>query len=339
MQPEKFLNKFDNIVFEPEGVITSDSHRLLCAVLAVYEICNSEKYYGKSSLNFSSIYSNQKQISDLLLCSGKLPAVFNDLGIDHPIDIAYVLISGILGLGERRDFLNICNYFRYIDLHTPEIFEHSAVLLGRCFPHIDCKKGGAFWQNIANCYYEWLYGDELYEAVFGEEPENKGKPSIISTEKLCCSITNLKDIFSVLGNSHKLSLYSTRTRSEIAYFLNKFNLTDTFPIGSYICYEDIVDSGRLPNINTPAKPDVYPIARCAIGPSFSYDSYFKGKYDSKLLRTLVVSSSEISLFVSQTLGAGFAAVVDDPTNKVRRDIFRHLEADRVFHSISDLIKE
>lgn len=338
MQPAKFLKKYDRLVIEPDGVITSDCHFITCAMLSVYEMCNSKDYFGKTVLDYTSVYNNQKQITDLFLSSGKLPVVLSELGVDYPIDIAYILLCAILGIGERRDFSNIYNYFRYIDLHTPDIFDHCATLLGRVLPDKDCKRGGEVWLTLKRCYYEWLYGDELYE-MYTEEPfTGKGKPPVILQDSLCQPIISIRDTLSALLTAgKKISLCTLRTRPEVEVSFRRFKLDNIFSHENTVTVDDITEAGHKPNINSPLDPDPYAFARGAVGTSFSETAYEAGEYDELFSRTLIVSSSPTSLFASQALGAGFAAVIRDPLDKSLKDMFRQFEADYVLDSFLDLV--
>ncbi len=337
MNAEKVLKKYDRIVFQPEGVLTTDKHYLTCAMLSVYEMVGSDRYFGKSNLDYTSVYNNQKQISDLLLCSGKITSLFEELGIDYPVDMAYVLLGAILGIGERRDFTNIYNYFKYIDLHTPDIFEHTAMLLTRLFPDKDCRREGTIWQQLKNCYTEWLFGDELFEMCFEERPSVSGKPSFITKEQLCNPIIKTKDMLTSLKERGKqISIATLRSMHEVDIPYKRWNLTGLFQKENIVTIEDILEAHRLPNFNNPAEPDPYMFARGAIGSGFSDNAYLSGEYDELFSRTLVVSNSPVSLFAVQTLGMSFAAVVSNPASKSEKDMFRQLEADYVLDSALEL---
>ena len=339
MLPAKFFKKYDTVVFEPDGVITNNRHFLVCAVLAAYEMCHSNKYYGKSEMDCSAVAANHKQICDLMLCGDKIPTVLSDLGVDFPIDIAYVLFSVIIGTGERRDFTNVYNYFKYIDLHTPDLFDHCAQLLGKIIRDKDCTRFGEVWQSIRRCYLEWLYGDELFEMYADGLPLASGKPSFIMTDSLCLPVITLRDIFASLKNADKkIALYTLRSKHELEVSLKRWKITD-FPPENIVTLDDIIDAGHTPNINTPSEPDTYSLARASVGSGYSETNHSNGLYDEQFERTLVVSASPITLFEAQALGMGFAAVIYDHADKSRKDLFRQLEADYTFESLMELTQQ
>lgn len=339
MLPAKFFKKYDTVIFEPDGVITNNRHFLICAVLATYEMSHSNKYYGKIEMDCSSVASNHRQICDLMLCGNKVSGILADLGVDYPIDIAYVLFSVIMGTGERRDFSNIFSYFKYIDLHTPDIFDHCAAMLSRVIRDKDCTRHGEVWQSIRRCYLEWLYGDELFEMYAEGLPLASGKPSFISSDSLCLPLITLRDILASLKNAgKKLAVYSLRSRIELETALKRWKLTD-FPSESIITMDDIIEAGHTPNINTPAEPDNFNLARAAIGSAYNENSHRDGQYDEIFSRTLVVSASPITLFTAQSLGMGFAAVIHDPKDKARKDLFRQFEADYTFENMLELTQQ
>ena len=338
MLPAKFLKKYDTVVFEPDGVITNNRHFLICAVLSVYEMCHSNKYYGKSEMDCASVAANSKQICDLMLLGGKIPEVLAELGVDYPLDIAYVLFSVIMGTGERRDFANICSYFKYTDLHTPDIFDHCSQLLGKVIRDKDCSRGGEIWQTLRRCYNEWLFGDELFEMYSEGVPAASGKPSFILSDSLCVPAITLRDVLAALKNADKkIAVTTLRTRFEFEVSLKRWKLNE-FTHENTVTLDDVLDAGHTPNINTPHEPDTYSIARAAIGPGYTETAHRGGIYDEQYSRTLVVSSSPISLFAAQALGMGFAAVIHNPTDKSRKDMFRQFEADYTLESITELTK-
>ena len=336
MLPAKFLKKYDTIVFEPDGVFMNNRHFLICAVLTVYEMCHSNKYYGKNELNCSTVATNHKQIFDLMLCSGKVSALLEELGVDYPIDIAYVLFSVIMGTGEHRDFSNIFNYFKYIDIHTPDLFEHCAQLLCKTFPEKDCTRGGKLWQDIRRCYCEWLYGDELFEMYSDTVPVATGKPSLILTDSLSVSVVTLRDVLATLENAgKKIALRTLRSKAELELSLKRWKIND-FPAENIVTLDDIVEAGHTPNLNMPTEPDTYSLAKASVGTIYSDSAALSGNYDRLFARTLVVSASPVTLFEAQTLGMGFAAIIHNPTDKSRKDMFRQLEADYTLESIMEL---
>lgn len=339
MLPAKFFKKYDTVIFEPDGVFTNNRQFLICAVLAVYEMCHSNKYYGKIDLDCSAVASNHKQICDLMLCGDKISSVLADLGVDYPIDVAYVLFSVIIGTGERRDFSNIFSYFKYIDIHTPDIFDHCAALLSKIFHDKDCTRFGEIWQNLRRCYLEWLYGDELFEMYEEGLPRASGKPSFITSDSLCLPLITLRDILATLKKAEKqLAIYTLRSRIELESALKRWKLTD-FSSENIVTLDDIAESGHTPNINTPAEPDNYGLVRAAAGAGYSENAHLNGQYDELFARTLVVSSSPITLFSAQALGMGFAAIIHDPKDKSKKDLFRQLEADHTLENLLELTQQ
>ncbi|MDP4118923.1 MAG: hypothetical protein Q8873_07015 [Bacillota bacterium] len=338
MIPAKFLKKYDNIVFELDGVIASNRHYITCAALSVYEMCNSDKYYGKSALDYTSVFNNQKQITDLLFCNGKFVDLLYECGIDNMRDCAYVLLAGILGLGERRDFSNICNYFRYINLHTSDIFDHCAILLGRAFPRKKCGRFEDMWNTLNQCFTEWLFGDELYEMFFDGPPSVHGKLPLIANDQLYHSLINTKDVFSSLKSSgFRISIVTQRPRSEVEPSFARWKFNEIFTKDDIITLDDILDSHHKANLNMPNSPDPYCFARAAIGAEYADENFFAGNYSDKFSRTIIVSASPVSLFIAKELGADFAAIASDPSNKSLKDMFRQLESDYVLDSMLDLI--
>lgn len=336
MVPAKFLNKYNNILIELDGTLISDKYLYICAMLSVYELCNSRQYFGKTDIDYNTISHNRNQISELLLCGNKTLALLSEHGIDNPIDVAYAMLSVILGIGERRDFNNIYNYFKYID--TPDIFDHLSVLLTRALPGKDCKPDGEIYNLIKKCYNEWLFGDEFYEIVFGESPSAKGKISIIASEPLLLPLNNIRDILSTLTSSGKnISLYSLRSKPEVKYILEKHKLSQFFNVDNIVTLDDIEEAGHIPNINITLDSDPYGIVRAIVGPSYNDDEFRDGKYAEILSKSIVISNSPVTLFTSQLSGVSFAATVVDPLDKSAKDMFRQLEADYVLSSLNDLI--
>lgn len=339
MIPAKSLKKYDTVIFEPDGVFTSNRHFLVCAVLAVYEMCHSNRYFGKIEMDCSSVAANHKQICDLMLCGGKISAVLEELGVDFPVDIAYILFSVIMGTGEHRDFTNVLSYFKYIDFHTTDLFDHSAHLLENIFSDVDCTRGGEIWQRIKTCYNEWLFGDELFELYADGRPLSSGKPSFILTDSLSVSIITLRDVLTTLKNHNKkIGLITLRSKEELMVSFRRWKLTD-FPSENIVTLDDIIAAGHLPNINMPTTPDTYSLARAAVGTKYSDSASAKGKYNDIFSKTLVVSSSPVTLFEAQSLGMGFAAIVNDSADKSHKDMFRQLESDFTLESISELTRQ
>ena len=129
MKTAGFLREFDTILFDMDGVITSERTYWDCAALSSVELAFDERYFGSRKLDLQNRYTYSRLC---ILRDGHHCAAEN-LGVNTNWDLAYLMLAGKLGLQCGEDYSKIYNHYRGMGLQVPELYTmRSSYCKGRC---------------------------------------------------------------------------------------------------------------------------------------------------------------------------------------------------------------
>lgn len=86
-----FTDKYNKIIFDMDGVMTSEQCYWDTAALTVYELLNSRKYFGSRALDLSNVFANVKMIRSLIFSNDEIITVLKNKGVNSNWDLAYVV--------------------------------------------------------------------------------------------------------------------------------------------------------------------------------------------------------------------------------------------------------
>ena len=87
-----FLDKYDTLIFDMDGVITSEQNYWNSAALTAYEYLNSSRGFGNGSIDASDCERRIGEIRSDIFLSDKLIATLKDKGVNSNWDLAYVTV-------------------------------------------------------------------------------------------------------------------------------------------------------------------------------------------------------------------------------------------------------
>ena len=238
----EFLNKYDTIIFDMDGVITSEENYWNSAALTVYEVFNSIDYWGKNKIDINFIMDNYRDMRKYLFSDDKLIALLKNKGVNSNWDLTYVVmcISIILctpypdkiyeyacGLGD-----NILNEYDVLAKKTAECMHK---------PTNYCERNGEMWRIAYKCFQEWFLGDKLFYDVYNTHPKKSGKPGLVYNEEPIIPLKKLQQIFAALHKSGKrLCMGTGRPSAEILPPLEKWEIKQYMSEKSLINYDHVV---------------------------------------------------------------------------------------------------
>ena len=83
-------DKFDKIIFDMDGVITSEYIYWHAAALTVYELLYDYRLYGKSETDRQWCCDNYERLYGTIFCNGKTIKAVKNLGVNTKIGRAHV---------------------------------------------------------------------------------------------------------------------------------------------------------------------------------------------------------------------------------------------------------
>lgn len=329
------LSKFDKIIFDMDGVITSENAYWEAAVLTVYELLYSYRYYGRQDIDREWCRKNLNLIYDTILCGGQTIDAVKKTGVNTNWDLAYVIfciskylepdMTGFNG----QHFESVCMFIENIELKPPELY---VALEGLAATAVggkpgDLKRGGSrLWQEILDCFQAWYHGTDCVAGV------KENERPLMPLEDIKCTLGALKE------KGIKLGIGTGRPTDEIIYPLKPWGLTEYFEPKLFAAYDQVVQAENDTKSKEPlAKPHPFVFLKAAFGDEFSDEELLGGAVTPEMAeRCLVVGDAPSDLMSALAGGFKFAAVLTGISGSAARPYFEENHADIILDSVLDL---
>lgn len=347
MLPERLFMTYSNIrtvLFDMDGVITSENLYWDAAALTVLELLCSKRHFGREVLNVSEFMCNLKQIRQAVFCDGQIIRAVKDLGVNTNWDLAYLTFCSAKIVQEEENsggagmFRRALEYLRSRSVFAPELYEvvgkDFAIRAGRDF--IKCKRGDSpLWTEVVDTFQHWFLGSERSQTyIYGEEPRrglNQMEQPVIPLEELQRTLLCLKQKGLTLG------IGTGRPAAEIELPLEMWNIAQYFDRAHCVSYTDVSAAEQeLQLKESIAKPHPFVFLKGFFGRHASNRALINGGYDAeKVKEALVVGDAASDLLAAKKAGFPFAAVL---TGAGKRDYFESGGADLILADITELPK-
>ncbi len=336
------LSNIHTVLFDMDGVITSEYLYWDAAALTVCELLCSKWHFGTEVLNVAEYMRNVVQIRQTVFCGGRTIQAVKDLGVNTNWDLAYLtfcavkIVQDAPGLGEVGTFERVADFFCAQSATAPELYEivgrAFAARTGRNFE--ECKRGDSrLWSEVVDCFQHWFLGSERYsKRIAGETARgglNRMEQPIVPLEELHSALAALKQ------NGLTLGIGTGRPAEEIELPLNLWNIAQYFDAEHCVTYTDVTAAERELGLKQPlAKPHPFVFFKAAQGRGCSnHKLMLAGCETSKIKETLVVGDAASDLLAAKKAGFPFAAVL---TGAGTREFFETNGVDLILKDITEL---
>lgn len=341
--PALFLQKYEYIVFDMDGVITSEQNYWDISALSVYELLNSKSYYGSEALNPAVLLENVKKIRSEVFCSDKLITLLKERGVNSNWDLTFVVFSHMLS-GRFASYEEVYRYIEKNPLPTYEMYESCSRTVSEALglPYSDCERNASVWLTCRDVFQEWYLGSEGFERTYGKEPRTRNKPSMERREVPVIDKDDIVTVLSTLYRDGKKLLVATgRSDSELSLPFKLWDIGKYFEKESLATYTKInlaekrfAEKGEAVQLS---KPHPYIFLK-ALFPNVSDEDILAGNYDrEKIKKTLVVGDAGSDILAAKTMGADFFAVLTGVSGKRAEKYFIENKAEYIYPSIMGLI--
>ncbi len=343
----EFLKAYDTILFDMDGVITSEQAYWDSAALTVYEMLYSSKYYGDNELDAKTVENNLTEIRKDIFCSDRTIRLVKNKGVNSNWDLAYVVLSAALTSDKDTSFEAV---YKKIDSSGEDAFEIYDTL-AECLS-IKFKKDKAyferlstFWQEVTNCFQEWYLGDINFRNTYTSLPILSGKSGFMSAEKPLVDHDKLIKLLKLLkANGKRLGVGTGRLIAESEPVLISWGAREFFDDDALITYNDVTSAEEAlaacgVNANL-TKPHPFMFLKGHFGDKISIEDIVNESYDKKSLsRTLVIGDAGADLFSAKAGGFDFAAVLTGVQGKNARAFFEKENATFILNDVLELMVE
>lgn len=327
------LNNFDKIIFDMDGVVTSELAYWQSAACGAYELLFSYERYGKCGIDREWCRKNYIEIYNTIMCGGKTVRAVKRLGVNTNWDLLYIVfcvskyLNSELDTLDEAHFQSVCMFIENIDLKAPELYDALSELISpiitKSEPDYFKRGGNHFWNELVTLFNEWYNGTDEFEGI--KTAENL----LFPTEALDKLFKNLT------SKGIRLGIGTGRPRNEIEYPLSVSKLDKYFDKAMYITYDDVVlAEAELKPTQPFAKPDPFVFLKAALGDRYSNKEILEGDYTYEdLSRVLIVGDSPSDLFAAQRGGFQFLAVLTGIEGASAEKYFAENNADYILPDI------
>lgn len=326
-----FLDKYDTVLFDMDGVITSEQNYWTVAALTVWEWLHKDE-----GLSVEEMAENAAKIRAEVFCDDKLISILKGKGVNSNWDLGYV-VYGMCRILDTHDFVKVmhaCESF------SDNILDEYPIIADRLtdITGVDCSRNEKLWTDMVFTFQEWFLGDELFRKTFGKEPQLSGKKGLVYAEKPIIDNDVLNKIFDELTNAGKrLATATGRPSNELIAPLESFGILDKFAADGVINYDHVQNAERNLGINL-TKPHPYIFVKAMLGETYPDEIIASGRYDkSKINRTLVVGDAGADILAAKAMGADFCTVLTGVSGESARPYFEKLESEYILPSLADFL--
>lgn len=341
MKPANFLEGFDTVLFDLDGVITSERTYWDCAALSCTELAFDKRYFGTQDLDLEKMAQHADEVSDRVFCGDDTIVLLKNRGVNTNWDLAWLIFAGIMGLGCGDDFRAVYEHYEQTDLRVPDLYMHAEELLQKVLPGKDCSRLGEVWTMVQVALNEWYCGSEEFRKIFGYEASHAEKEPMMQGEKPLHSIEKTQALLKTLHDAGiRLGVGTGRPREEFRRPAEAWDILQYFDPALCVTYDELSAVQKKFQHVSLAKPHPYTFAKAVLGDTCSDFDLTRGSYDKKQMeRVLVVGDAAADLFAAKEMGAKFAAVLTGVNGKASRKFFEVQGADFILNSVLDFVTE
>ena len=344
-KPAPFLEKYDTILFDRDGVITREEVYWKAAALTVYEFLNSKNYYGSKEIVPRNCEQMAEQLMKEYFCDSKTIRLVKNRGVNTNWDLAYLVLAASFHL-EEGGFRAVYDYLKSIDSDAYGMYAHAEEILADdlCVPKDHVKRFGAFWTEIQHCFQEWILGDKIFPREWHVSSVQLGKGGIMFSEKPIVDFDKLIEMIEALSKTHTLGIGTGRPYTEAVSALDAWGIKKYFDETRIINHnyitgleEELKSEGKETVLS---KPHPFIFLRGAFGSEVSDYDILEGRYDKKkCAKTLVVGDAGADLYAAKAGGFDFAAVLTGIQKEDAREFFEKENATYILDDVLGLSKK
>lgn len=333
------LNEYEKIIFDMDGVVTSEIAYWYAAALAAYDLLTDYEHYGVGGIDREWLRKNYIEVYNTVMCGGRTVKAVKRLGVNTNWDLCLIVfcvskyINSELARLDAEHFRAVCMFIENIDMKAPEVYDVLSELAEHYETKYECghfKRSSDFFESeLVTCFDLWYNGCEEFEGVKTEE-------------KLLFSDEELKSLFDGLkSRGIRLGIGTGRPKDEIVFPLEEHGLYDYFDEDMIVTYDDVVAAEKELNPGySLAKPDPFMFLKAALGSKHSDRDLIDGEYTyEELEKTLVVGDAPSDLYSAQRGGFKFLAVLTGAEGENMRQWFVDNKADYIESEVTDILTE
>lgn len=334
-----FLDKYDTLIFDLDGVITHEQNYWNSAALTVWEYYYSEKYFGTQKLDIQEMMQQQAEIRKKVFCEDRTITLLKNKGVNSNWDLGYLVFSCAKILG-TDDFETVYQYLASAEGDILETYDRVAQKLGACLAGVDTKRNGALWQSMQLCFQEWFLGCDNFRNQYQQEPATEGKKGLCYSEKPLIDAEKLKTIFELLQEAEKrLCIGTGRPEIEMRIAIESFGIMPRFDQNGIVHYDHVKCLETRLGIHA-TKPHPFVFLKAFYGVDYPEEKLLEeANAPKRHENVLVVGDAGADILAAQAAGMDFCAVLTGVSGQEARGYFEETGADYILDSLENFLTE
>lgn len=339
-----FLDKYEYIIFDMDGVITSEENYWDIASLTVYELLYSSRYYGTDTFDPKDALKRVKEIRSKVFFGDKTITLVKERGVNSNWDLGYVVFAYML-TGKCKSFEDVYTYISQSSLMAFELYKECARLLSDKLnlPLSVCSRNETIWNMCRDCFQEWYFGSDEYEVFYNLKPRSWGKESMEMREIPVIELDKVKKVLSTLNQcGKKLMIATGRSDRDVSNPLKLWDIRKYFQPDSIATYthiqnaeEHFLKKGKKVLLT---KPEPYIFLKALYKTHTDDEKIIEGDYDKSLLKkALIVGDAGSDIQGAKKMGCDFLAVLTGVSGEKARSYFEKEKAEYILPDISHMI--
>ena len=325
-----FLEQYDTILFDLDGVITSEQAYWTAAALTAWELLQNT-----SKIDPAWAMEHRTKIREEIFVSDRLIAILKAKGVNSNWDLAYVTFALWHAYGTKEAVLAAAEGFSGDMLKE---YEHVAELLKKAIPGCDPVRNGALWREVQSHFQEWYLGDEIFFKTYQKQPTMPGKAGLCHGEEPLIQKQKLQEIMRLLKKAGKrLGTGTGRPYIEMKLPLLGFGIWEELDPKSIICYDDVQKAEKKFQ-RTLTKPHPYMFLKGYYGSDTPEEDYLE-ETKKRHPEVLVVGDAGADILAAKAAGMDFCAVLTGVSGAAARGFFEENGADYILDSLENFLEE
>lgn len=330
------LSNYDKIIFDLDGVITSERAYWQTAALTAYDLLLSHEHYGHCGIDREWCRKQYNEIYNTMFCGGRLVQAVKRLGVNSNWDLVYIVfcvskyLNPDLDTLDMSHFQSVCMFIENIDMTAPEVYSALEELIKPILPKEQAdyfKRGGDyFWKETVDTFQSYFHGTDEFEGMKTDDR------IIFETPDIERVLQKLK------STGARLGIGTGRPRNEAEFVLENTGINKYFDDKMYTSYDEVLSAEEELKPKQPlAKPDPYVFLKAALGEKHSNKELYDGDYTyEELERVLVVGDAPSDLIAAKKAGFSFLGVLTGVDRNGAKKYFEENNADYILDSVLDM---
>lgn len=333
------LEKYDTVLLDMDGVITSEAIYWDAAALTVWEHLASRRYFGTEDIVPADAMEKVAKLRKEIFCDDETIRLVKSRGVNNNWDLAWLVIG--IALSEKtRDFTEILEILKQMPETAVDLFSAMAKMLEEKagFSAEDAAHHGHLWTKVQYSFQEWFLGSAEFPKYWDSPMLQEGKSGLSFREEPLVSKEPLLKLLSAMGQKLRLGVGTGRPRVEAETPLKNWGAWEAFSPDAFVTYGEVLAAQNAHPGLALTKPHPFMFLKGALGSAATDNDIIGGTFDSApCKKTLVIGDAACDMIAAKAAGCDFLAVLTGIEGSAARDFFEKEGADYVLDNILELL--